>query len=198
MYPIRGGLIRVINDGSDFPKFEHALTITADAVHNSSEIVFIVPRNDNILLIGGIAEPEKYELNLTLDSPIIKRMRARCESFLPDLRKARLDAEYPLAQGLRPFRQRNVRAERELRSRKHHSEDSAKPSRIVHSYGQGGAGWSLSFGCAADVAALVEEALLSLPPKAMANEAVMVNAPEALRFPTDTLQEYFQGERIMA
>jgi len=85
-YPIRGGLIRVINDGSDFPKLDHALTITADAVHDSSEIVFIVPRNDNILLIGGIAEPHENELSLTLESPIIKRMRARCEAFLPDLR----------------------------------------------------------------------------------------------------------------
>lgn len=52
-YPIRGALIRVINDGTDFPKVEAALTITAGALHDSNEIVFIVPRNDNILLIGG-------------------------------------------------------------------------------------------------------------------------------------------------
>ncbi|KAK8204015.1 nucleotide-binding domain-containing protein [Phyllosticta capitalensis] len=148
-YPIRGGLIRVINDGSDFPKVNTALTITADAVHDSNEIVFLVPRNDNILLIGGIAESHQHELNLTLDSPIIKRMRARCEAFLPDLKRARMDPDYPLAQGLRPFRERNVRVERELR---HHD---GKPSRIVHSYGQGGAGWSLSFGCSGDVATLV-------------------------------------------
>lgn len=44
-YPIRGGLIRVVNDGREFPKVEAALTITADAVHDSSEIVFLVPRN---------------------------------------------------------------------------------------------------------------------------------------------------------
>lgn len=52
-YPIRGGLVRVINDGRDFPKVESALTITADAVHDSNDIVFLVPRNDNILLVGG-------------------------------------------------------------------------------------------------------------------------------------------------
>ncbi|EKG19793.1 FAD dependent oxidoreductase [Macrophomina phaseolina MS6] len=164
-YPIRGGLIRVINDGSDFPKVEQALTISADAAHDSNEIVFLVPRNDDILLIGGIAEPHKYELDLSLETPIIKRMRARCEAFLPDLKKARLDPDYPLAQGLRPFRQRNVRVERELRLH-----GTGAPSRIVHSYGQGGAGWSLSFGCAGDVAALVEEALLDLPPRSMALE----------------------------
>jgi D-amino-acid oxidase len=44
-YPIRGGLIRVINDGKNFPKVNAALTITADAVHDSSEIIFLVPRN---------------------------------------------------------------------------------------------------------------------------------------------------------
>ena len=197
-YPIRGGLIRVINDGSDFPKLDLALTITADAVHDSSEIVFIVPRNDNILLIGGIAESHKNELCLTLDSPIIKRMRARCEAFLPDLKKARVDPEYPLAQGLRPFRQRNVRVERELRPRKVQGMDDTKPSRIVHTYGQGGAGWSLSFGCAGDVATLVEEALLDLPPKAMAIEAVTVDAPEALNLPAPALQRSAHGERIMA
>jgi len=197
-YPIRGGLIRVINDGSGFPKLDHALTITADAVHDSSEIVFIVPRNDNILLIGGIAEPHENELSLTLESPIIKRMRARCEAFLADLRKARVDSAYPLAQGLRPFRQRNVRVERELRPKPSHSNKAAKPSRIVHSYGQGGAGWSLSFGCAGDVAGLVEEALLDLPPKAMAIEAVTVDAPENLDLPVHEHYDPIQRERIMA
>ncbi|KAF7517921.1 hypothetical protein G7054_g13646 [Neopestalotiopsis clavispora] len=158
VYPIRGGLIRVINDGSDFPKVDAALTITADAVHDANEIVFLVPRNDNILLIGGIAEPQKRDLDLTLDSPIIRRMRERCENFLPSLKSARVDPDYPLAQGLRPFRGNNVRVERELRR---------AGSRIVHSYGQGGAGWSLSFGCAEDVASLVEETLRGVAPRSM-------------------------------
>ncbi|CAN8098319.1 unnamed protein product [Discula destructiva] len=162
-YPIRGALIRVINDGKDFPKVESALTITADAVHDSNEIVFLVPRNDNILLIGGIAQPNEKTLDLTLETPIVQRMRRRCEAFLPDLKKARLDSAYPLAQGLRPFRSRNVRVERELRP----LPGTKRPSRIVHSYGQGGAGWSLSFGCAADVANLVLDALRDQPPTPM-------------------------------
>ncbi|KAH0536616.1 hypothetical protein FGG08_006527 [Glutinoglossum americanum] len=164
-YPIRGGLIRVMNDGKDFPKVTEALAIPADSVHGSDEIVFIVPRNDNILLIGGISEAHENQLDLTLESPIIKRMRARCEAFMPDLKKARLDPDYPLAQGLRPFRTKNVRVERELRKK---DSPFAAPSRIIHSYGHGGAGWSLSFGCAGDVAALVEESLKDLPPKPMA------------------------------
>ncbi|KAI2642153.1 nucleotide-binding domain-containing protein [Xylaria nigripes] len=158
VYPIRGGLIRVINDGKTFPKVNAALTITADAAHSSNEIVFLVPRNDNILLIGGIAEPHKWDLDLTLESPIIKRMRERCDSFLTGLKDARLDADYPLAQGLRPFRGSNVRVERELRR---------TGSKIVHSYGHGGAGWSLSFGCAQDVATLVDETLAGVRARPM-------------------------------
>lgn len=177
-YPIRGGLLRIINDGSDFPKLDHALTITVGAVHDSKEIIFIVPRDENILLIGGIAELNEHQLSLTVESPIIKRMRARCEAFLPSLKKARLDPEYPIAQGLRPFRQHNVRVERELRL--HESGDAGSvPSRIVHTYGQGGAGWSLSFGCAGDVVALVEEALHDLLPRPMALETVAAEHPRA-------------------
>ena len=182
-YPIRGSLIRVINDGSDFPKLDHALVITADTVHDSNEIVFIVPRNESILLIGGVAELNEHRLSLTLDSPIIQRMRARCEAFLPRLKDARLDPAYPLAQGLRPFRQHNVRVERELRSQEAGAAGAAfaRPSRIIHSYGQGGAGWSLSFGCAGDVAALVEEALLDLPPRAMAIETSCAKQPADMK-----------------
>lgn len=170
-FPLRGALIRVINDGTDFPKVESSLAITADAAHDN-EIVFIVPRNDNILLLGGIAQPHQWELSLTLASPEIRRMRTRCENFLPGLKNARVDPDYPLAQGLRPARERNVRVERELRQHRISLDDErgerSEPSRIIHSYGQGGAGWSLSFGCAEDVAVLVEDALHNLPAEAMA------------------------------
>ncbi|RPD58213.1 FAD dependent oxidoreductase [Lentinus tigrinus ALCF2SS1-7] len=165
-YPIRGGLLRVINDGSDFPVIDAALSISADV---ANEIVFLVPRNDKILIIGGITEPHEDDLDYTLDTPIIKRMRARCEAFLPQLKKARLDPDYPIAQGLRPFRKHNVRVERELRPVA--GESIVKYSRIIHSYGHGGAGWSLAFGCAADLLALVEEALLDKAPTPMATEA---------------------------
>ena len=168
-YPLRGALLRVINDGKDFPKVETSLAITADAAQSTNEIVFIVPRNDETLLLGGIAQPRESTLDLKLTDPIIERMRKRCEAFLPKLRNARLDPEYPLAQGSRPARERNVRVERELRARnvERNGITELKPSRIVHSYGQGGGGWTLSFGCAGDVAMLVEEALREEPAKAM-------------------------------
>jgi len=69
-FPLRGALIRIINDGTDFPKVESSLAITADAAHDN-EIVFIVLRKDNILLLGGIAQPYELNLDLKLDSPEI-------------------------------------------------------------------------------------------------------------------------------
>jgi hypothetical protein len=91
-------------------------------------------------------QPHEARLDLTLDSPEIVRMRQRCNRFVPGLEKAEYDADSKLMQGLRPFRGTNVRVERELRRRKNGS-----ISRIIHSYGHGGAGFSLSFGCASDV-----------------------------------------------
>jgi D-amino-acid oxidase len=167
-YPLRGALIRIVNDGKDFPKISTAMSIAADAAQDS-EIVFIVPRNDDILILGGIAQRGEWDLNLTLESPIIKRMRHRCEAFLPVLKNARLDPDYPIAQGLRPGRDHNVRVERELRRHgTQNGETRLRNSRIVHSYGHGGAGWSLSFGCAEEVASLVEDALRGVPAEPMA------------------------------
>ncbi|KAF1989695.1 FAD dependent oxidoreductase [Aulographum hederae CBS 113979] len=169
-YPVRGALLRAVNDGVRFPKVEQAITLSADVSGESNEIVFIVPRNDNTLLMGGIAEDREGDMNLTLDSPTIQNMRKHCENFLPQLKTATLHPSYPLAVGLRPFRGGNVRVERELRPQRNGS--GSKPSRIVHSYGQGGAGWTLAFGCASEAAQLVDEALLDRTPKPMEVEAL--------------------------
>lgn len=53
-YPLRGAMIRVINDGKDFPKVKAALAVSADSAPDN-EMVFIVPRNDSILYLGGMS-----------------------------------------------------------------------------------------------------------------------------------------------
>jgi D-amino-acid oxidase len=172
MYPLRGALIRVHNNGIHFPKIEAAMSISANimerpgGLHDTKDngIVFLVPRNDKTLIIGGIAQENEWKLNLQLDSPSIRRMRERCQAFLPGLENAIIDAEYPLAQGLRPAREGNVRVERELRIP--HSGPRTS-SRIIHSYGHGGSGWSLGFGCAIDVCELVEDVLKRVAPMTM-------------------------------
>lgn len=89
-------------------------------------------------------------------------MRERCNKFVPGLENAEYDPEAGFVQGLRPFRGRNVRVERELRQKA-----DGSISKIIHSYGQGGAGFSLSFGCAGDVLGLLDELDAGVPPTAM-------------------------------
>ncbi|KAI0798430.1 FAD dependent oxidoreductase [Irpex lacteus] len=164
VYPLRGALIRVVNDGTRFPLVTEALVVAHDYDKRDDDggIVFIVPRNDRTLILGGIAQPNEGKLDLTLESPEIKRMRARCNRFVPGLSKAELDPVSPLVQGLRPVRGENVRVERELRRK-----DDGSLSRIIHSYGQGGSGFTLSFGCAGDVISLVEEVAAGVAPTPM-------------------------------
>ncbi|KZT65247.1 nucleotide-binding domain-containing protein [Daedalea quercina L-15889] len=163
VYPLRGALIRVVNDGKRFPRVTEALAVGIDDAHKGEqELVFIVPRNDRVLILGGIAQPRQWKLDLTLDSPEIARMRERCNYFVPGLENAEYDPEAPLVQGNRPTRSENVRVEREMRLT---ADGSA--SRIIHSYGQGGSGFSLSFGCAGEVLGLLRELLVGVAPAKM-------------------------------
>ncbi|KJZ71555.1 hypothetical protein HIM_09024 [Hirsutella minnesotensis 3608] len=162
IYPLRGALIRVINDGSNFAKIENSIILAAETKADGTyeDIAFIVPRNDNILVLGSLEQPHKAQLDLTSDSPEIGKMRKRCEDLLPRLKGARLDVDYPLAQGLRPYRDSRIRLEREKRSTW-----DGRESRIVHCYGHGGAGWSLAFGSSRECVRLVEDVILSSKPR---------------------------------
>ena len=55
VYPLRGALIRVVNDGTKFPKVTEALVVANDYSKRDEDggIVFIVPRNDQTLILGG-------------------------------------------------------------------------------------------------------------------------------------------------
>lgn len=55
VYPLRGALIRVVNDGKRFPKVTEALVVAHDYNKRDDDggIVFIVPRNDQTLILGG-------------------------------------------------------------------------------------------------------------------------------------------------
>lgn len=152
VYPLRGAVLRAINDGSDFPRVTNAMVVSTESQPdgNFRDMAFIVPRNDNILILGSITQPNQWNFNLTPESADIKEMRKRCEDLIPALKNARLDPKYPLAQGARPYRKGNVRVERE-------QPKGGGQSRIVHAYGHGGAGWSLAFGSGRECLRLIEE-----------------------------------------
>lgn len=139
----RGALVRVVNDGAITPRVTAAHAVANNASTEDQNMVFIVPRGVDRLLLGGLVQPGEHGTDLTLDRDrAVRDMIDRCFEFMPALRGAQLDPVDPLRVGLRPFRSAGVRLE-------------AEPgTRIVHNYGHGGAGVTLSWGCAYEVADL--------------------------------------------
>lgn len=95
---------------------------------------YVVPRADTVVL-GGTAGDGEEEIRP--DERTARAIVARCAELVPAVAGARIVAHRV---GLRPARP-SVRLERD--------------SRVVHCYGHGGAGVTLSYGCAEDVVALV-------------------------------------------
>ncbi len=145
VYPLRGALIRVRNDGKAMPRVTQAHCISHDGPATERGFLFIVPRGKDMLLLGGMAEPDETDLEIGLENyEPIREMYRRCLDFLPSLRDAEIDAAEPVRVGLRPVRRQSVRLE-------------AEPgTRIVHNYGHGGSGVTFSWGCGLEIAERVE------------------------------------------
>jgi D-amino-acid oxidase len=144
MYPLRGSLVRVINDGNHFTKMDEAYCISHDGISDDPGFIFILPRGENMLLLGGLAEFNKWDLEVNLENyPPIEEMYNRCKEFFPSLEKAVIDSYEPVRVGLRPFRKKSVRLER------------TPNTSIIHNYGHGGSGVTFSWGCALEVLELV-------------------------------------------
>jgi D-amino-acid oxidase len=119
-----------------------------DITTDEQDMIFIVPRGRDRIVLGGLTEADEWSLDIGLHNyEPIREMHRRCVEFLPALAKARIDPEEPVRSGLRPFRRQNVRLE------------SEPGTRLVHNYGHGGSGVTFSWGCAAEAADLVEAAL---------------------------------------
>ncbi|PEA00883.1 FAD-dependent oxidoreductase [Bacillus cereus] len=144
MYPLRGSLVRVVNNGSHFPKLEEAYCISHDGISEDPGFIFILPRGENMLLLGGLAELNKWNLEVDLENyKPIEEMYNRCKEFYPSLETAVIDACEPVRTGLRPFRKQSVRLER------------IPNSSIIHNYGHGGSGVTFSWGCALQVLEII-------------------------------------------
>jgi D-amino-acid oxidase len=146
MYPLRGALVRVLNDGTRIKKVEQAHCVSHDERNGGTEqdIVFIVPRGENMLVLGGLAESGEWGTAIGLDNhQPVRDMYERCVRFMPEIGKAQIDRKEPVRVGLRPFRRQNVCLERE------------RGTNIIHNYAHGGAGFSFSWGCAGEVAGMV-------------------------------------------
>lgn len=136
VFPIRGQVVRVENPGLE--------RIRLDEYHPEG-LVYVIPRGEDCV-VGGTAEEGSWD---TTPDPATAGRILRCAVELePGLAGARVLGHRV---GLRPGRP-EVRLE---------VDDHPDGSRVVHCYGHGGAGITLSWGCADEVAAL---ALRAAPP----------------------------------
>ncbi|MPY24549.1 FAD-dependent oxidoreductase [Shewanella sp. YLB-07] len=144
MYSLRGAVINLVDNSKKIPKLMQAHCVSHDDITSENEIVFIIPRGTEKIVLGAIAEKDSIDTDIHLENyDPIKDMYRRCCEFLPELTKLNINAIDPIRVGLRPFRQDNVRLDRE------------KGSSIVHSDGHGGAGFTFSWGCAEEVTYIV-------------------------------------------
>jgi len=130
--PIRGQIARVPRAG-----IEHALVFE----NADGSFGYVVPRSRDCVL-GGTREPGVESLDV--DAQTTRAIMARCRELEPGLPSSATEA----AVGLRPGR-KEVRLERET---------LADGRSVVHDYGHGGCGVTLSWACAEDVRGLVETA----------------------------------------
>ena len=109
------------------------------ASKNESELTYVVPR-EKVVVVGGTAQEGAYEPRP--DPAVAQQILARARAVVPELARATVVGHRV---GLRPARP-TVRLEAE----------QVDDGTVVHCYGHGGAGVTLSWGCADDVAALVD------------------------------------------
>ena len=116
----------------------------------TTELVYLFPHGD-ILVLGGTEVADDW--NQRPVPAVAERILRDCAAVDPRVTGARvLDHRV----GLRPFRPRvRLEAKTPVAARAGHAAGPA----VVHNYGHGGAGITLSWGCAREAAALVTQAL---------------------------------------
>jgi D-amino-acid oxidase len=106
---------------------------------STAELIYLFPHGD-VVLLGGTEQAGNWSLDP--DPQTAQRIVRDCASIHPGLRTTRILAHRV---GLRPVRPK-VRLE---------SETLGAGQIVVHNYGHGGAGITLSWGCAREVAELI-------------------------------------------
>ena len=123
LYPVRGQIIR--------------MRPLLDKMHLDQQVptlAYIVPRSNDMIL-GGVAQEGNWSLEPTEEDRNF--ILEKCSKIIPDLKKVEIIEDIV---GLRPGRT-EVRLEREIIDGKN----------VIHNYGHGGSGVTLSWGCAEEV-----------------------------------------------
>lgn len=135
LYPIRGQVLSI----EKIPGFDDSLVLST-----ATELTHLFSRV-NDCLIGGTVDEEDWRKSA--DHDITQSILSRVTAIYPPLGKVKIIRELV---GLRPARS-SVRLELERIGEK---------KAVIHNYGHGGAGYTVSWGCAMSVVELVKQALL--------------------------------------
>ncbi|WP_372369716.1 FAD-dependent oxidoreductase [Candidatus Uabimicrobium sp. HlEnr_7] len=126
VYPLKGQIVKV--DAPEVKEFRQ------DFKNGPNHLAYIIPRKDNCVL-GGTTDANISDLSIDLDAA--QAIKKRCAALIPSLNEAKI-LEHKT--GLRPAR-KAVRLEI----------DHSFSVPVVHNYGHGGAGVTISWGCAYEV-----------------------------------------------
>ena len=139
LLPSRGQVVRIRATRYWASLLDHVILDDSNPV----EVTYIVPRIHDIVLGGTAIEgAESTDVDPATTDDIIRR----CAALVPELAELSPDDIASVAVGLRPTRPA-IRLERE----------QINPERaVIHNYGHGGAGVTLSWGCAEEVVRLVD------------------------------------------
>lgn len=130
VFPARGHVVLVANPG---------LTVSVRDEDDPAGVTYVHPRSRDVVL-GGTYEPGRWDLRP--DPGVREAILRRCTALVPQLAGAVVRGERV---GLRPARHGGPRVE---------AQRVPGGGRIVHAYGHGGAGMTLSWGCADEISAL--------------------------------------------
>lgn len=129
LFPVRGQVVKVKPNG-------FTQVIADDAAHNN--LAYIIPRINDIVL-GGTAQVNDDNLEVNLEDT--KEILRKVAEIAPEFKEVEIIEE---SVGLRPGRP-EIRLEAEKFGDK----------TVIHNYGHGGSGFTLSWGCAQEVVTLV-------------------------------------------
>lgn len=129
LLPIRGQVVRVAAG------YAHRFV---QASAGPGELAYIIPRGD-LTVLGGTTDRAAWDTRVQAE--VAEAIRDRCIALEPALARAPVLSH---AVGLRPFRP-TVRL----------AAEPGPGGLVVHNYGHGGSGVTLSWGCAAEVLRLV-------------------------------------------
>uniref|UniRef100_A0A0B6ZT11 FAD dependent oxidoreductase domain-containing protein n=1 Tax=Arion vulgaris TaxID=1028688 RepID=A0A0B6ZT11_9EUPU len=142
----------LLNDSLVYPVRGHLVSIYAPWIKHfylTEDDIYLIPHDDK-LHIGGIREKGNY--SLTPDSATREKILRRAEALLPQIKGAKVVGEWV---GLRPSRD-VIRLESEIISC-----GTKGKLPVIHNYGHGGHGITLSWGCGLEAAKLAHNLVMT-------------------------------------